>query len=132
MLSTEHAGTKVLALWCLSIGLEAGGQLGVVRATMSYPRPLVACYLGRACEFMRLGWAPPFGVCIQRSALESSPSSSGQIKNIKTKNTFFANFPKFDQNFTDLVVFYRISARFEDVCEHFVKLCNKITNLARF
>ena len=36
VLLTEHAGTKVLTLWCLSIGLEAGGQLGVVRATVSW------------------------------------------------------------------------------------------------
>ena len=31
-----------------------------------------------ACEFMRLGWAPPVGVCIQHSALDHSPSSSRQ------------------------------------------------------
>ena len=35
-----------------------------------------------ACEFMRVGRAPPFGVMVRRIALDSSPASSGQ-KHIK-------------------------------------------------
>ena len=50
------------------------------------PRP-AAMVLGasarggfRACEFMRTGWAPPFGVCIQRSALEARQFRSGKSR----------------------------------------------------
>ena len=82
--------------------LEAGGQVGEVPVAVSRvwhpgaPRgggcvrlrsesaSALAQFAGAAwadaCEFMRSGWAPPFGVCIRRSALEGSPASFGKKK----------------------------------------------------
>ena len=70
---------SVAVSWVWQPGASCGGGFLGSGVGLLPPFPAPAGAMGAdACEFMRLGWAPPFGVCIRRPALDSSPCSSGQ------------------------------------------------------